>query len=189
VSKADREWYRSQPAPPNPGSRLAFLGSHYFQGKRYLVELTRDGAIVYLAGGKLLGWDWYEQVAGTVAEIVQTMGGKVMASKWIKKAVAKRTKKSPSAMTIDPALGEGRPALTEFMTELESEPGELREVSPLMITVSEGGIRAGLKDEDAGGWCWREGATLSLALDAIEKALQAGEGAFRAPRAKPGRKK
>jgi hypothetical protein len=110
-------------------------------------------------------------------------GEREMASKWIKAAVAKRKASKPTALTADPALCDGRPALTDFMTDLEGPNGGVREPSALMVCFTPEGVRAGLKDDDAGGWCWREGTTLSGALDAIEKALQAGEGAFRQARA------
>lgn len=126
--------------------------------------------------------EWVEQFRPVVTRRMLMCGDRKMASKWIKAAVAKRSKVKPGALPMDAALGLSRPALTDFMTELEAEPGRAREPSALMIVCTPDGVRAGLKDDDAGGWCWREGGTLAAALDAIEAALQAGEGAFRGPR-------
>jgi len=109
-------------------------------------------------------------------------GERTMASKWIKAAVARKAKSKPTALPADATLCTGRPALTDFMTDLEGPNGGVREPSALMVVCTTDGVRAGLKDDDAGGWCWREGSTLEKALDAIEQALQAGEGAFRGPR-------
>ncbi len=109
-------------------------------------------------------------------------GDRTMASKWIKAAITKKAKGKPGALPMDAGVGKDRPAITDFMTELEGPDGGIREPSMIMFGMSADGVRAGLKDEDGGGWCWREGRTLQEALDAIEKALQAGEGAFRAPR-------
>lgn len=113
-------------------------------------------------------------------------GESSVVSKWIKQAVAKRCKAKPGALPVPSLLSSGRPALTDFMGEVEGPDGGVREPSVLMIGCTATGVRVGLKDEDCGGWCWREGVTVEEALDAIEKALQAGEGAFRGP--KPQRK-
>jgi hypothetical protein len=100
-------------------------------------------------------------------------------SKWIKKAVGAKSKSKPGALPAEPLLCDGRPALTEFLTETAAEGGGVREPSVLMICLTDEGVRCGLKDEDAGGWCWRVGRTLSSALDAVEKALTGDEPAFR----------
>ncbi len=100
-------------------------------------------------------------------------------SKWIKKAVGAKSKAKPGSLPAEAQLCEGRPALTEFLTETEGPSGGVREPSVLMVCLTDEGVRLGLKDEDCGGWCWRVGKTLQLALDAVEKALTGDEPAFR----------
>lgn len=75
-------------------------------------------------------------------------------------------------------LFKGRPALEEFMLLIRDDEGKPREPSAVMIAMKDGAARVGLKDDQA-GWCWREAKTVSLALDAIEKALQGTEACFR----------
>jgi hypothetical protein len=117
-------------------------------------------------------------------------GEREMASKWIKAAIAKRKNTKAESLPSDPAVCDGRPALTDFMCDLEGPNGGTREPSAVMFSFGADGVRAGLKDDDAGGWCWRQGKTLAEALDAIEKALQSGEGAFRQARSQgKGKKK
>ncbi len=111
-----------------------------------------------------------------------------MASKWIAAAVAAAVPSKRAKVRIDPVITDKRPALTDFLTEVDDGNGGTRELSVLMVTVTEGGLRVGLKDEAAGGWCWREGDTLSDCLNAIEKALQSGQGAFRRAMKARGRK-
>jgi hypothetical protein len=113
-----------------------------------------------------------------------------MVMKWVKQCVAKAKEGAAGDMRSEAVLHQDRPALQEFMVAVGNKKEGLREPSVLMCQCTEDGIRVGIKDDDAGGWCWRWGETLAAALDAIEKALQAGEGAFRGqrpPRAK-GRK-
>lgn len=133
--------------------------------------------------------EWTECFRPVVTRRKLLCGERAMASKWIKAAVARKAKTKPGALPMDAALGANRPALTDFMTELDADGGKVREPSALMIVCTADGVRAGLKDDDAGGWCWREGVTLANALDAIEAALQAGDGAFRGPRPQKGKKK
>lgn len=115
-------------------------------------------------------------------------GETAVVSKWIRAAVEKSSKKKPGQLMVDPVLHSGREALRDFMTEVDAGQGRVREPSVLMIACDEGRIRVGLKDDDAGGWCWREGITLEEALDALEKALQTGDGVFRSQRVVKGKK-
>jgi hypothetical protein len=111
-----------------------------------------------------------------------------MALKWIKAALVKSKKAAVDALAACPDLHDGHEAIQEFMTSVTGPDGKPREPSVLMICCQEDGVRVGLKDDDAGGWCWRTGKDLRIALDAIEEALRAGEGAFRGPRVKRGKK-
>ncbi len=132
--------------------------------------------------------EWWEWFPRRRFEWRLLAGERPMALKWIKAALAKRKTAKATALPADDLICKGRPALTEFMTETEGPSGGYREPSAIMFSFSERGVRVGLKDDDMGGWCWREGSTFQEGLDAVEKALQAGEGAFRAPRAQ-GKKK
>lgn len=118
--------------------------------------------------------DWSESFQLDATDEVTRLGEYRMASKYLKQAIGKRENKTRLQKAGDPFLVKERPALAEFLLELESEPGKPREPSVLMIAMSEDGVRVGLKDEDAGGWLWREGITVADALDTLEKALQAG---------------
>ncbi len=101
-------------------------------------------------------------------------GGYAVASKWISAAVGRQSGKPDGPPRLDQGLYGGRPALTDFMTDEDAGEGRVRELSVLMVCASPGGVRVGLKDSTAGGWLWREAASLQEGLDAIEKALQAG---------------
>lgn len=106
-------------------------------------------------------------------------GERAMASKFIKNAMTKKKAMRPGMLIPDMALCADRPAITDFMCDLEAANGGVREPSAIMISFNNDGVRAGLKDDDAGGWVWKQGKTLSEALDAIEKALQSDNPGFR----------
>lgn len=180
------EWW----APSPTGWKLLHTShSVWTHFGRFMVEWCSFGVQVYKLAGWHGGWEWSERFSTTSHLGEYFLEGRTVASKWIKAAVAKRAKAKPGSLQMDPTLGKDRPALTDFMTDLEGPDGGVREPSALMVAITADGVRAGLKDEDCGGWCWREGHTLQDALDAIEKALQAGEGAFRGPRQQKGKKK
>jgi hypothetical protein len=94
-----------------------------------------------------------------------------MAAKFITSARAAAAKRETVSSVDDPALFDGRPALREFMTLVDLGEGEVREVSPLMITIREEGVAVGIKETDEGRWLWRTGESLQDALDALEEAL------------------
>jgi hypothetical protein len=101
-----------------------------------------------------------------------------VASKYIDQLQKKTKKITKACERLDPVLSEGRPALTDFMTEMEGQGGKEREPSALMICASSEGLRVGLKDEEMGGWLWRQGESLKGCLDAIEEALAGGTAKF-----------
>jgi hypothetical protein len=111
--------------------------------------------------------------------------GKFMASKWLTAATVVAECKTAVAAASDPALFKARPAMFEFMSELEASPGVPRELSILMVALTDQGVRCGLKEEAVGGWLWRTGVTLSAALDAIEASLQSGKPDWSIPKMKP----
>jgi len=131
-------------------------------------------------------WRVFCYCSGKVASRVGY--GRSEAMKFIKTAVAAAEKGPEGDMLGDEALHKGRPALREFMTCIGNKKDGLREASPLMVACVEDGVRVGLKDDDAGGWCWRWGKSWEEALDALEKALQSGEGAFRGQKKGRGKK-
>lgn len=112
-----------------------------------------------------------------------------MASKYLAAAVAKKEVREAITDYLDPMIFKDRPAIQEFMTLVRKDDGTVRETAVLMVCMSTDGIRVGLKDDDAGGWCWRTAETLAKALTAIEKAIQAGEARFGGSKAGAANKK
>jgi len=104
--------------------------------------------------------------------------GRLMGSKFLQLARAKKAGNESLDGCNDPWMFKDRPALAEFMTLLVVEGGEIREPSVLMIVPKPDGFAVGLKDDDAGGWLWRNGDTVAKALTLIEKALSTGEARF-----------
>jgi hypothetical protein len=129
------------------------------------------------------------EVASGVSYTEAYCGGIAMVSKWIAAAVTSQNKVTSVRKVDEPVLFKDRPALKDFMVELEGEKGKPREPSVLMIAVSADGMRVGLKDEGAGGWLWREATDLAGCLDAIEKALQGGNVVWAVPGGRGGRKR
>jgi hypothetical protein len=116
-------------------------------------------------------------------------GSEDMASRYIAAAIKVAEKRTDVCTTSDDVLFKGRPALREFMTSLEGAKDVPRDLSVLMIACSEMGLRVGLKDDQAGGWVWRESTDLAGALDAVEKALVSGNAVFTAPGGRRGRRR
>lgn len=181
---------KTAPASPmNTGASYAFVrpvrwtcGTFFTHFGKFEVVCYQGGVEVTKLGSYRCAIEWVEWFPRRKHPWRLLNGEREMASKWIKAAVAKRRTAKPTALPADATLCDGRPALTDFMTDLEGPNGGVREPSAVMVCITPDGVRAGLKDDDAGGWCWREGKSLIEALDAIEKALQAGEGAFRQAR-------
>lgn len=177
---------------PNSGWPWFRLGSRWLGGFLWEVYYGRKGVRVYQFtrdsyqssgiwdfpnGGYLMG----EREAASA-----------MVSKYIAAVRAKSKGRGAGTCECDPAIAEGRPALTAFLCETDGGEGKVRERSVLMVAIDEGGVRAGLKDADLGGWVWRQGKSLKDALDAIEAALVDPDTAFRvkpAQRARRGRKR
>jgi hypothetical protein len=112
-------------------------------------------------------------------EITEIQRSNFVANKYIAAAKAKQPG-ATKAIPVDAEIGADRPALTEYLTSTEgATKGATRDRSVLMLCWEEGGVRVGLKDDDAGGWCWRQGATLQEALDSLEAALAGPELVFR----------
>lgn len=101
--------------------------------------------------------------------------------KWLAQATRKVVKRTEIGPKGSCGIFEGRPALEEFMRSIEGADGTGREPSAVMFALSDDGVRVGLKDDDQGGWLWREGDSLQGGLDSIEKALQSGAAVFKGP--------
>lgn len=162
-----------------PFERVYIVGTFWRGGQEYEVVTVRRSVVVtcYGSGKGRAVWRVVFVRRWTTAD--SWMEAQRMASKWIAAAIGKRAKRTKVIDALDPVISEGRPALTEFMTELEGVKGTQREPSILMISASMDGLKVGLKDDEAGGWVWRVGDNLHEALDAIEKALQSGGEVFR----------
>lgn len=164
------------------------LGTMWMMAKHWSVEWSRGRVLVTEIDrrGVPLAGPTYLDVIESYTEAY--VGGRGMASKWIARAIKGATKQTRLTTLSDPYLFAKRPALADFMCEAEGAEGEMRELSVLMICASTDGCRVGLKDNDAGGWLWREATTVAEALDAIEKALQGGDVRWAVPGGKKGRK-
>lgn len=137
---------------------------------------------------RFVQWLWSVYVALPKAFRLSGSFGRCEAMKYVKAVVAAAKKAGPGDMKADAELHSHRPALQEFMTAVGNPKEGFREVSPVMLCCDETGVRAGLKDDEAGGWCWRRGNTLTDALDALEKALQEGTAIFGGMKGKKGKK-
>jgi hypothetical protein len=122
------------------------------------------------------------------AAAVLQKGGVRMASKYIARAVASAAPDAINPQSLDPFLFKNRPALQEFMAWEGDETEGFRELSPLMLCVGSNGMRAGLRDTESGGWLWREADTVKEALDALEKALVAGNVRWSVPGGNKGKR-
>lgn len=165
-------------------------GVEYRWGRAFTIYHTRDYLCVAYEPPDDCAEAWTVHFGPFAANELMLYEGNFVASKWIAQAIRHAEGATAVAASVDPFLSKDRPAITEFLTELESSPGVPRETSILMVTVSDDGIRVGLKDTDAGGWLWREAKTVAKALDEIEKALQSGNPKWSIPgRKQPVKKK
>jgi hypothetical protein len=155
----------------------------------YCSTLTGDGMLVrgfhdwnvFLARVVSVGESPYTR--WFVADLPASVRGRPGAAQQLMnkylKAVREKAKSGRRAnVTAADILGDKRPAITAFMCDTDAGDGQERELSALMVIPSPDGFRVGLKDEDAGGWLWRAGGTITEALDAIEAALADGSGRF-----------
>lgn len=110
-----------------------------------------------------------------------------LVSRYIKQAIESQKEPDEDLPPSDGRWFHERPALLEFMTCRRHEDGTPRELSVVMVCVSDVGMRVGLKDDDAGGWLWREETTVEKALNAIEKALQSGNVKWSVPGGRTGK--
>jgi len=149
---------------------------------RFEVSWCQGMVSVCKLGGPGWGRLWTRQAYVPLRVTVPYWEDRAMVMKWIKQCVQKAKEGSAGDMRSEPMLHKDRPALQEFMVAVGTKRDGLREPSVLMCQCTDDGIRVGIKDDDCGGWCWRWGESFEAALDAIEKALQGGEGAFRGSR-------
>jgi hypothetical protein len=163
-------------------------GQVWKDGGFYLVESCQYGVSVsfYVKGERFpLSTTWFD-TQGSPWIGVRSKAS--MVSKYIQAVRAAAGKVQKGERSLDPVIGDKRPALTAFMTDSDAGGGKVRELSALMMAVGDDGLRVGLKDDDMGGWCWRSGATLADALDALETALASGEARFGGAKGRGGKK-
>jgi hypothetical protein len=157
------------------------LGVFFRRGGRYEVWY-RDGRVWVAAlgsGSSPVQWEWSLQVGRVTRDFLESK--ETIMSKYIARAVKAKGGPSTIGPGSDDAFFTNRPAIYEYMTDCLGPTGKGRETSCMMIASSESGVRAGLKDDDAGGWVWREGMTVDEAVDSVEKVLASGTAVFRAP--------
>src|ERR1700722_1981019 len=186
MGEGERAWWRSYGKMP---PEVVEYGPLRRWGRWWVVTFYRRTVRVYESNwkGTMLRGPLVEAAAESFTEAY--VGGVGMASKWIAAAVTAASKVTTVRAVDEPVLFAKRPALRDFMCELEAEKGKPREPSVLMVCVSADGMRVGLKDDQAGGWLWREASTLEGCLDAIEKALQSGNVQWAVPGGRNGRKR
>lgn len=162
----------------------------YFRhGRRFSITLRWDGIEVCEEGkrGEAALWSYfYPKTLFTYEEL---SGERNMASRYISKAVAQAKPGEQRLPTTDPTLFKDRPALAEYMGLLVDDEGVGREPSVLMIVVRPDAIRVGLKDDDSGGWVWREAETFCKALNSLESVLASGAVVWSIPGGKGGKNK
>lgn len=151
------------------------------RGVTYYVEVLDTGVTVSVWRRRDDSLVWLERFQLETIDWATLSGEESVMGQWIQKAVGRRAEAPKAYPAYDEWLYKGRPAIQEFMTELQAGKGEAREPSVLMICPAAAGIRVGLKDEGAGGWLWREAKTVAEALDSIEAALQSGNVVWAVP--------
>lgn len=160
----------------------AFSGTSLYRGWLWggHVSVSIQGAAIEVrfdARGKVCR-SWVECFPlGALSAEYLVKGGYVV-SKYLAAARAKSAHGRAQLDCADPFLFKDRPALQELMTLLVDDAGECREASVLMLCPRADGFSVGIKCEEAGGWFWKNGQTVSKALDLIEKAIQGSEAVF-----------
>lgn len=162
---------------------------HYRRRGRYRITVKWDGVLVEKEGkrGEEPEWvEWFPQKAFTYEDLC---GDESMASRYISAAVGKHEQKPNTLCISDKVLFVDRPALAEFMGLVVDDDGQGREPSVLMVCLTATGVRVGLKDDQAGGWLWREADTLLKCLNSIESALVSGNVTWAVPGGHRGKKR
>lgn len=184
--KEGEEWM----SPVRPGVRWRNeIGWFYRRGRVYLIEEFDWGLAIGEWSRNRQDHIWSEHFRYARFDYSNPSGVEAMASQWIAKAVSKQAPGKQCNKGEDPTLFRDRPAIQEFMTLIVDDEGVAREPSVLMVCATATGVRIGLKDDDAGGWVWREADTFVKALNAIEAALQSGDVKWAIPGGRNGKKK
>lgn len=187
MAEGDKPEYRSM-FRPGPIWRNA-VGDFWRQGCRYYIEEFDWGICVSKWDAKGSECFWSVDFRGERFDYSHPSGVGFMASQYISRAVSKQQPKAQSLKADDATIYRDRPAITEFMTLVVDDEQKAREPSVLMVCATPTGFRVGLKDDDAGGWLWREADTFIKALNAIEAALQGGNVVWAVPGGKYSKKK
>lgn len=162
---------------------------YFRRGGRYRVTVKWDGVSVAKedsSGHESIWVEWFPQTEFGYADLC---GEESMASKYISAAVGRNDPRPNSLCVADKVLFVDRPAMAEFMGLVVDDDGQGREPSVLMVTLTATGVRVGLKDDQAGGWLWREADTFLRALNAIESALVSGNVTWAIPGGNRGKKR
>lgn len=182
----EEEWAGlSRPGPHwrNP------IGDFWRRGERFYVEELDYGVVVSKWNKSGQECIWRVRFRHEHFDWSHPSGVDHMASQWISRAISKKEPQARAMPSSDNTIYKDRPALTEFMTLIVDDEGNAREPSVLMICATANGFRVGLKDDDAGGWLWREEETFQKALNSIEKALQSGNVSWAIPGGKGGKRR
>jgi len=137
-----------------------------------------DGPVRVIRGsdGQVCGWGmvsmaWFRKVGWEEWEAT------IMA--FVKKVAAKDMAKRAQPSGEGKVWAETYPALYEYLTSDEYEPGKARITSTLNISLSEGMIKLALNDRDNERTLWVSGASVPDALEALEALLASGGGEWR----------
>lgn len=109
--------------------------------------------------------------------------------KYLKKQLARGGDTGVSPVTAGCHLALKWPALCEFLTAVEWEPGEVRQPGTLLICWGDGRWRGWLNDRDMAQTAWMSADSLSELLEAVEAAFQAGAIEWRKAPGKPQQRK
>lgn len=126
-----------------------------------------------------IGVAWSKVVHHPRHWTVPADGGWSQMASFVRKVVAKEERRAAALDAAAQQWSAGHPALWEYMTLDEFEPGQPRETSMLMVFVEDNRFKACLQDRQEGRSLWATSPTLEGALEALEAHLAAGTGDWR----------
>lgn len=165
------------------------LGNFHRRGQTFWVDELDYGVAVTKCGNGRGEFEWVVRFRFEHIDYSHPCGVESQVSQFIARAIAKKEPAAVSMPATDNVLFKDRPALAEFMTLVIDDEGNGREPSVLMVAITPTAVRVGLKDDQAGGWLWREADTFQKALTAIDNALQAGNVTWAVPGGRNGKRR